>query len=901
MLACMATLRVKDSPDARIRNATFELASLPFTIGRAQDSSLALADDGASRRHVAIHEAAEGHWILDLESVNGTFVNGARINKAWLVHGDRIEIGGTTLVFEQTCPERVVAPTPPAPSPPVLPPLPVAGVPREPDGSSKFSRPRRRSSSGLWLAIGCLTVVALPIVAAVGWWWWSTRSPWGQQVPDARAASARAPERDLIAPDRGVADVAPLDVIVGKYPFEKGATVEVSVQADEKTTVGDLEKTGWQLEIPANAFDRHVSLTMNVLPAAAAVSHKSTAFEFIGTPVEIAAGEEERVYLRQPVTVTLQIPKDQRISKEKKDDYLAAYYNGESWDYIFPDITRVSDGYISFETHHFSFFSAVKLTEAEKIELYAQKMAVQAWEDEDREKVFSDKVMHTFNEAFEKMGISDETVRGKLLRSVAKEYDFGTLLVSTERGDVADFGIKCGEMAANALIEHLKMEDALMENITGKGAAVATGLVKGALQLKDGNYTDAAKELGSAFVGYFPVGRAYQATVEVIDAGIASWKDYELDEAYRNYVKDAGSGSAVRDDDWALMCSTQMRGYLIRLQEESKNLYCAVNNGKSRSTLDKDKALSERIATQAGVNLRKTFEKRLASEKVIKKREAEYEQIIMGFRRDGLLERGEFRFEFGMDVERRLRTLFAVRQNVLDLFGGRMPVLTIDESAEGNLNQAIAMWISFGPTNRGEFYKWLEEKGYLKKVEAPGEPAEPTPAPTQEDSSAAPVKLDLDAKPTQVARAGSFIVKTWGGTTMDSFRIGGGELTAASFSRSQGMIIYNVSGTVKPGQNVSLAIAGSQWDMRKSMVGLKHNRATASIRYLDKSGKPIAETIEHDSGESKAPSLSGSVSGSVPADAAKVIMEGHFVCTWASAHTTASEMAGVKVTLTVKK
>ncbi|MFN2238525.1 MAG: hypothetical protein ABR524_03980, partial [Thermoanaerobaculia bacterium] len=153
----------------------------------------------------------------------------------------------------------------------------------------------------------------------------------------------------------------------------------------------------------------------------------------------------------------------------------------------------------------------------------------------------------------------------------------------------------------------------------------------------------------------------------------------------------------------------------------------------------------------------------------------------------------------------------------------------------------------------------------------------------------------------QVARAGSFIVKTWGGTTMDSFRIGGGELTSASFSRSQGRIIYNVKGTFKPGQNVSLAVTGSQWDMSKSMVGLKHNRARASIRYLDRSGKPIGETIEHDSGESKSPSLSGSVSGSVPADAATAIMEGQFVCTWASAYTTASETAGVKVTLTVEK
>jgi len=125
-------------------------------------------------------------------------------------------------------------------------------------------------------------------------------------------------------------------------------------------------------------------------------------------------------------------------------------------------------------------------------------------------------------------------------------------------------------MAANALIKQLEIEDTLMNNRTGKGAAVATGLVKGALQLKDGNYTDAAKELSSAFVGCFPVGRAYQTAVEAIDGGITSWKDYELDEAYRNYVKDTVGGFAAINDDWALMCATQMRGYLIRLQDDAK-------------------------------------------------------------------------------------------------------------------------------------------------------------------------------------------------------------------------------------------------------------------------------------------------------------------------------------------
>lgn len=166
---------------------------------------------------------------------------------------------------------------------------------------------------------------------------------------------------------------------------------------------------------------------------------------------------------------------------------------------------------------------------------------------------------------------------------------------------------------------------------------------------------------------------------------------------------------------------------------------------------------------------------------------------------------------------------------------------------------------------------------------------------------ATPIKLDLDAEPTQVTRVGSFIVKTWGGTTMDSFRIGGGELTSASFFRTQGMIIYNVKGTFKPGQTVSLAVTGSQWDMSMSMVGLIHNHAMASIRYLDGSGKLIGETIENDTGKSKSPSLSASVSGSVPAGATTAIMEGQFDCTWASAYTTASETAGVKVTLTVEK
>lgn len=500
----------------------------------------------------------------------------------------------------------------------------------------------------------------------------------------------------------------------GKNATDNETSVQQKISKDNETTVGDFDKTSWQLQVPVGAFDEEVDLTMKILTEAEAARFNGADATIIGTPVEIVTGNEGHTYLNQPVTITLKIPEENRVSKENVDVYFAAYYNGDTWDYIFPDVMRVGEGYIRFQTYHFSMFSAVKLSETERIKLYTQKMATQNWEATEQESGFNDKVMETFNEAFLKMGITDQSVKGKLLRSVAKEFDFGALMVATERGDVADYTVKCGEMAANALVKHLQMEASLMENVTGKGAAIATGLVKGALQIKDGNYTDAAKELSSAFIGYFPVGKAYQATIELIDASIGSWKDYELDEAYRNYVKNAGNTSKLSDDDWATMSTAQLRGYLIRLQHEAKERYCKVN-GISRSELDQDRELSMKIASQTEANLRKTFEKRLGSETEIQAKQDEYKKIIEGFKRDLLLERNTFGFAFDMDIETRLRSLFAARTIILEMFDGEMPVLNAGESAEANLNEAIARWVSYGPKNRAEFYKWLEEKGYVKK------------------------------------------------------------------------------------------------------------------------------------------------------------------------------------------
>jgi pSer/pThr/pTyr-binding forkhead associated (FHA) protein len=69
------------------------------TIGRSRDNSIHLADERVSRRHARIDLEQGSFVIFDLDSANGTFVNGERIQRHRLRSGDEIRIGDTRLRF----------------------------------------------------------------------------------------------------------------------------------------------------------------------------------------------------------------------------------------------------------------------------------------------------------------------------------------------------------------------------------------------------------------------------------------------------------------------------------------------------------------------------------------------------------------------------------------------------------------------------------------------------------------------------------------------------------------------------------------------------------------------------------------------------------------------------------
>lgn len=80
-------------------------------IGRHNDNDIQLLDPEVSKAHLSIEQRDGGYWLADLESANGTLVNGAPVLQHKLRDGDLIQVGNSQLRF------FVDAPTPRAPSP----------------------------------------------------------------------------------------------------------------------------------------------------------------------------------------------------------------------------------------------------------------------------------------------------------------------------------------------------------------------------------------------------------------------------------------------------------------------------------------------------------------------------------------------------------------------------------------------------------------------------------------------------------------------------------------------------------------------------------------------------------------------------------------------------------------
>lgn len=101
------------------RGESLLLERRELTLGRDAKAQLRFTERGLSRRHAKLIVAGDGLVsVLDLDSTNGTFVNGSRVGLAVLREGDLLQLGPEVvlrLAYEEAPPSRAPEPLPLSP------------------------------------------------------------------------------------------------------------------------------------------------------------------------------------------------------------------------------------------------------------------------------------------------------------------------------------------------------------------------------------------------------------------------------------------------------------------------------------------------------------------------------------------------------------------------------------------------------------------------------------------------------------------------------------------------------------------------------------------------------------------------------------------------------------------
>jgi len=87
-----------------VAGKTHEITTPRVVLGRSRGCEVPVPDVNVSRRHAELRQEGATYWIVDLDSTNGTAVNGKQVERERLRDGDRITLGSTEIVFGRSLP-----------------------------------------------------------------------------------------------------------------------------------------------------------------------------------------------------------------------------------------------------------------------------------------------------------------------------------------------------------------------------------------------------------------------------------------------------------------------------------------------------------------------------------------------------------------------------------------------------------------------------------------------------------------------------------------------------------------------------------------------------------------------------------------------------------------------------
>lgn len=412
--------------------------------------------------------------------------------------------------------------------------------------------------------------------------------------------------------------------------------------------------------------------------------------------VEVYAKGQEGVRFETPATVSFQL--DEKVNDEELERWTGVYLYGDREYYVEPDYEKLSEGILEFETYHFSLFGKKKLSDEELAAKYAGQLATFEVMQEERvkEKLSSGNVIaETANEIYEKLGITDDTLRGKLVRDFVGEFSSAVngldtslqsdafiknaklagyglrgaeLINAAQDGDITAFSSTIANAVINECCEH--WNDIAKNYVPGAVGSIPEALY---IALEEGNLKEASEHVAKSVLSNIPIVKYTQMTAELVDYGVNMWTDSEVELAYEAYSGKSDAAGYKDTPDWDTLM-VQMRGAFTQLLINAKKEYCEVNK-ISMSELENDKELCDKLAKQTENAMKKQFETRKANDDKIREKEKEYQNIIKSFESEDihLMTRGKNGFERGDDATFRLSRLMNIRNQVIVLLGGDDP------------------------------------------------------------------------------------------------------------------------------------------------------------------------------------------------------------------------------------
>ena len=138
---------------------THYITSDEVILGREEETDISVRDPEVSRRHARISWQSGNHYVEDLGSTNGTFLNSNLVTSPQpLRSGDTIGIGQTLLVFQE---EAEAIPVQPEAAP-------AYSAPPPPSPAAPPAEQRSGGSRCLLWGCGCLILLGLLLVIIVG-------------------------------------------------------------------------------------------------------------------------------------------------------------------------------------------------------------------------------------------------------------------------------------------------------------------------------------------------------------------------------------------------------------------------------------------------------------------------------------------------------------------------------------------------------------------------------------------------------------------------------------------------------------------------------------------------------------------------------------------------------------